>query len=197
MKFRQLVSFACKTLAIVGFSISANAATMTYNGSGASSVDTWFPTNLTLSVADTGVLTNLSVFVNIGMPYADDITFSLIHDGITVKMYNGHGDTWQSAINATFSGEALSGAPYNGSATGVFLPAESLSAFYGTNIFGAWTLQLQDFIVPGDETPLYGWGITTTSSPLGSVGVPEPGMLVLFGIGLLGLGLAHRRSRQA
>lgn len=199
MKFRQLLVFACKALAIAGFSVAANAATMTYNGSAASNVDTWSPTQLTLNVGDTGLLTNLSVYINIGQYYADDITLSLIHDGTTVKLYDGHGDSPYSTIDATFTDSASSGAPYNGSAIGIFLPVQSLSAFYGKNIFGAWTLELQDFVVPGDETPLYGWGITTTSGPLPPVtaGVPEPGMLALFGIGLLGIGLARRRSRQA
>lgn len=199
MKFRQLLAFACKALAISGFSVAASAATMTYNGSAANDVDTMSPTLLTLNVGDTGLLTNLSVYVNIGQYFADDITLSLIHDGITVKLYDGHGDSPYSTIDATFSDSASSSAPYNDSAIGVFLPVQSLSAFYGTNIFGAWTLQLQDFVVPGDETPLYGWSITTTSGPLPSpaVGVPEPGMLALFGIGLLGLGLARRRTRQA
>lgn len=199
MKFRQLLTFACKALAIASFSVAAGAATMTYNGSAANSVDTWAPTQLTLNVGDSGLLTNLSVYVNIGQYYADDITLSLIHDGITVKLYDGHGDSPYSVIDATFSDSASSGAPYNDSAIGLFLPVQSLSAFFGTDIFGAWTLELQDFIVPGDQTPLYGWGITTTSGllPSPTVGVPEPGMLALFGIGLLGLGLARRRSRQA
>lgn len=199
MKFRQLLVLACKALAIAGFSVAANAATMTYNGSAASNVDTWSPTQVSLNVGDTGLLTNLSVYVNIGLYYADDISISLIHDDIAVKLYDGHGDSLFSTINATFTDSASSGAPYNGSANGIFLPVQSLSAFYGTNIFGAWTLELQDFIVPGDGTPLLGWSITTTSGPLPAApsAVPEPGMLALFGIGLLGLGLARRRSREA
>ena len=36
-------------------------------------------------------------------------------------------------------------------------------------------------------------GTTTTTS--GGTAVPEPGMLGLFGLGLLGLGLARRRRR--
>lgn len=200
MKIRQLLALASKALAIASISVAANAATMTYNGTPTGYADTALPTNLTLNVGDTGLLTNLSVFLSTGSFYADNITFSLIHDGITVKLYDGQGDTFDAAINATFTDSATSAAPFAGSANGIFLPVDSLSAFNGTNIFGEWILQVQDFMVPGDQTPLFGWGITTTSIPLPAapgVSVPEPGVLVLFGIGLLGLALTRRRNRQA
>jgi subtilisin-like proprotein convertase family protein len=167
----------------------AYATAFTYNGAAASDVDTNPATNVTLTVPDSGVISDLTLFVNLGQPYADDVSIFLSHDGTLVEIYLGMGDTNSSVIDATFDDAAGSSYPANGSAVGTFLPYQSLSAFDGLDINGDWRLQLLDNVVPGDGTPLVAWSISGDADSA----VPEPSSMGFVAAGLATLIVGVRR----
>ena len=102
-----------------GLSLSvAGIASVTYSGPPNGSVDTAAATDISFSISDTGTIQNIDVYVSIDLLFADDVTIWLKHNTTTVQLYAGHGDTWESAINATFSDSASSSAPYSGSVGG-------------------------------------------------------------------------------
>jgi subtilisin-like proprotein convertase family protein len=184
--------------ALYKFAIAAAIATTTpfvsatsfsYSGPAASNVDTNPATDVTLTVPDSGLITDLTLFVNLGQPYADDVSIFLSHDGTLVEVYLGIGDTNSSVIDATFDDAAGTSYPANGSAVGTFLPFQSLSAFDGLDINGDWQLQLQDNVIQGDGTPLVAWSI---SGDVDSE-VPEPSSMGLVAAGLAILIVAARR----
>ncbi|MFC5479582.1 PEP-CTERM sorting domain-containing protein [Massilia suwonensis] len=72
---------------------------------------------------------------------------------------------------------------------GLFRPAEMLSLFDGMNLYGRWTLYLQDFI-PGDPLEFYSASLDIDFEP---APVPEPATLAMLGLGLAGMGAARRR----
>jgi len=65
-----------------------------------------------------------------------------------------------------------------------------LTAFTGLDIMGDWTLIVEDDAF-GDSGILANWNISGVTQ---RAAVSEPGILVLMGLGLVGLGFARRRS---
>jgi subtilisin-like proprotein convertase family protein len=188
MNIKNTMVGAIKALCVAAIftSTAAYATPVTYTGPSNGYIDTSSATFTSFNIATSGLISALNVFVNIGSAYADDVTFSLMHNGITALLYSGHGDSYSSVINATFSDSATSSAPYNGSAIGTFSPAQALSAFIGQELSGTWTLKTQDFIVAGDGTPLLAWSISAET-------VPEPGTVALLALGLLGFAVTRRK----
>lgn len=145
----------------------APAATFTFAGSGASSVDTNPATHSHLTASGADFLTDINISVSISAPYADDVDIFLVHDGVTVQVYNGIGDTSGSTINATFDDAAAAFPPANGTVSGTFRPNPGvLSAFNGHSLAGDWDLVILDLVVPNDHTNLNSWSITGTSAPV-------------------------------
>ncbi|MEO1916015.1 MAG: hypothetical protein ABGW98_19420, partial [Myxococcales bacterium] len=86
-----------------------------------------------------------------------------------------------SIMNASFddSAEALPSVLI-GDIIGIFLPEETLSAFFGHELSGVWNLSILDRVFPGEGIDLIDWGMTGNH-------VPELGSGLLLGFGLFAL----------
>lgn len=170
----------------------AYATPFSYSGPSANNVDTSSPTFIDLMIANLETITNLTLSVNIGFDYADNIDIFLIHDSVEVHVYNGQGDTWSSAINATFDDAGSTDYQSSGSVIGIFKPNPGLlSAFNDLSLNGLWQLKLQDDTrFPSDGTPLKSWSIQGNSVN----NVPEPTVIMLIASGLIGFGATRRNK---
>jgi subtilisin-like proprotein convertase family protein len=166
-------------------------------GPPANDIDTDPATSIFLNVAETGIITDLDLNINIDANYADDVDIFLVHNGITVHVYDAIGDNSGSYINATFDDEAAATYPVNNTVDGTFQSSpDLLSAFDGQDLSGVWELRLVDPGWPGDGTDLIGWSISgATAATVPTMN--EWGMIIF--ITLAGLGSVYylRRKRIA
>lgn len=94
-------------------------------------------------------------------------------------------------IQLTFDDEAATAAGGKMRA-GSYAPVQPLSVFDGLDMFGTWTLFVQD-TRRGDPLQYFGAALDITSATVEQV--PEPGTVAIVGLGLIGMG-ALRRRRQ-
>jgi hypothetical protein len=161
------------------------------SGPAANNVDTSPATLVTLNTAQTGIITDLKIALEIDANCCvHDLEIDLMHNGITLRIfgpltYNG-GD-----MNAILDDEAVTPLPISGDVFGTFLPANSLSVFDGEQLAGDWTLSLLDQGFPGEGDDLVSWRI------FGEVqSIPEPSTILLLGGGLLGLVFFRKKFRK-
>ncbi|HEX9172100.1 MAG TPA: PEP-CTERM sorting domain-containing protein [Telluria sp.] len=130
--------------------------------------------------------------------FNSEIVFRLISpDGTTVNLVNAgtYAGTRPGTgrVVVTFDDEAavlVGGAVEAGS----FQPVDSLSAFDGMDMFGAWGLYVQD-TRRGDPLEYFSSSLDVTFSGGGPAPMPEPASLAILGLGLLGMGAARRKTR--
>ena len=179
------------TLFAVLLSPMAANADVIYTGPGATNVDTDPATLVDLVITDSGLLTDINVAVNITGGHMEDFAVFISHNGTTVFLIDpnvtgfGHRDIFDVIFDDASANVVTSG----GDLIGDYAPLDLLSAFNGMDISGTWTLGIWDTYVPGEENSLVSWSIDVTTTA-----VPEPGILALLGIGLLGMGLSRRRK---
>ncbi len=143
----------------------------------------------TISIGSHGIIFDINALLNITHSWDADLVLTLSHGGTTVLLSNRNGgsgganytDTLfdDSAAVAIDAGFAY--APYSGS----FRPQQALSAFYGQEIFGDWTLSVTD-MEAGDSGVINNWSLAAE--------VPEPVSLALFGLGMMSLCGIRRRT---
>ncbi len=156
-------------------------------------------------------LSALTVTLNISDGYNGDLYAYLSCNGTLVTLLNrvgtGSGNPIQSAFGystAGFNNVTLDNAATGGSIHNVQNPGSlptvsftpdggSLASFNGVDPNGMWTLFFAD-LSSGNTSTLNGWSLDITA-------VPEPVnvALVIFGVGFIGVGVAHsnRGSRKA
>ncbi|WP_456405581.1 hypothetical protein [Thiolapillus sp.] len=109
----------------------------------------------TLTLSDTGLLTNISIQVRANHTYVNDISATLEHDGITVKLidrpvqpnttpcsgFNLNVGLWDDASASVQNSCNNLNVP---ALAGLLQPAEALNAFDNRDLSGAWTLTISD-----------------------------------------------------
>lgn len=135
-----------------------------------------------------------------GIPFEDEFTLALIApDGRRIELVRayetyGPGLAGKGAgrVAVTFDDEAgaAAGPSIRG---GSFRAAQALSAFDGMDMYGNWTLAIQDYF-PSDPFEFFSARVEITPDENGAVVIPEPATLAMLGIGLLGLGAGRRRQ---
>jgi subtilisin-like proprotein convertase family protein len=119
------------------------------------------PLTSTVTVADTRVVRDVEVRLDITHPYVSDLDIHLVGpNGVRVALTTDNGDSGDNFSNTTFDDEAaqsiLEGAPPY---TGRFRPETPLSALDGIPANGTWSLEFVDD-QPPDNGTLDAWSLT-------------------------------------
>lgn len=133
-----------------------------------------------------------------GSPYADEIGIWLTGpDGTTVRLvplgYYDQNSGGRVTVNFDDQAPVLGTTMQSGAFS---LPLDSFSEFDGLDMFGTWTLTLQDTDF-GDPLEYFGSRLVLNGAggdpPPSSV--PEPDSVALIGLGIAGVAAAHGRKR--
>jgi len=185
----------------------AIAGPIVLNGPAASNVDTSFPTHISFSTALTDTISDLNISIDLDASccgYDNTVTLThvdsgtsavLWYDGIVAPGGNGGGGvSFGDVLGVVFDDEAATA--FSSIPTGSFpVPAgsyqayNSLSAFDGLSLFGTWRLTIQNTgccAFEGDD--LLAWSLIVETGT-----VPEPTILSLLAMGLLGMGIKRRQ----
>lgn len=147
-----------------------------------------------INVGAGGTIQDLDIFVNLTHSFTGDLDIFVIHDAVTVQLYDRSGGSGANITDVTFDDEAATAIdaaspPYG---PGSFRPdPDVLSAFDGLDVNGSWQLRIVDNFT-GDSGTLLDWSvIAEVQQP--AAPLPATGLLLLAG--LAGLPLMRRRSK--
>ena len=193
--------------AVFSFASTAGAAPFMFSetGPGLDDIDNATEVSITQMVTTAGIITDLNISVTTDRFFPEEVTFTLSKDGGPSVIF------WN--VNFTCSGSCNTATPFtltfddevgrqlntgdllDNVAGRIFQPSgqgnSTLSAFDGVELAGTWRLTMVDNnTFPGDGTDLFEWTIFGDAD---IAMLPEPGTLVLFGLGLAGLAAVRRR----
>lgn len=189
-----------KKLAVIAacmFSASmAYATPFSYSGSAAVNVDSNPAFTIDLFAADFGTISDVNLDVIITGGHMEDFDVFLSHGSTSVQVHNDLTAPFNHIDNFTMTFDDEAATPWSNAGIdavngiGTFQPFNSLSAFDGMELNGIWTLSILDTFAPNEGNVLVSWTV------YGTTAVPEPGMLSLLGLSLLGLFGARRRETR-
>ncbi len=122
------------------------------------------PVTSGIAVADTGVVGDVNVLLNLTHTYDGDLDIFLIGpNGVRVELSTDNGGTGENFTNTVFDDQAATAItagtpPYTGS----FRPEGSLATLNGIPANGTWTLEITDD-AGGDSGVLLGWSLIVTT----------------------------------
>ncbi len=197
------------TLTLGLFVVSASHAT-SFTGSFATTVPEADATGIssTISVADTAVISSLSITVNIDHPWIGDLAMYLTApDGTLLTLLDRPGLRPGSGLGSCCgSGADLESITFDDAAilaaedivssfdlNPVASPTDPLSVLMGSLVAGNWTLTIADFAQGQLNTTPPSWALNINES-VAPVPVPAALWLLLGGLSLLRLG-GRRASR--
>ncbi len=185
----------------------ALASPIVLNGPGATNVDTAFPTHISFSTALTDTITDLNISIDLDAAccgYDNTVTLTHVNSGTSAVLWydslipggggGGGPSTFGDVLGVVFDDEAATA--FSSIPTGSFPVAPgsykafgSLSVFDGLSLFGTWRLTIQNTgccAFEGDD--LLAWSLIAETG-----NVPEPTILSLLAMGLLGMGIKRRQ----
>ncbi|RMH69136.1 MAG: hypothetical protein D6675_13500, partial [Gemmatimonadetes bacterium] len=133
-------------------------------------------TTSTITIADSAMITDVNVTINLNHTYDEDLEIKLINPyGVSIELSMQNGGSGNNYINTVFDDEA--GTPITAGSppfTGTYQPEGSLSLLDGWSIQGTWTLEITD-VYNLDSGTLNSWSldITQTTAP-GLTGLNPP-----------------------
>jgi subtilisin-like proprotein convertase family protein len=151
-----------------------------------------------LNVGDSGIISDVDIFVNLTHTFTGDLDIFIIHDSVTVHLFDSRGGAGNNITDVTFDDEAIATigvtAPFG---PGSFQPTPgALTAFDGLDVNGQWQLQIVDNF-GGDTGMLLDWRVIAEVQMGPQQVVPEPTITALLLAGIAGLGFSRRRNKTA
>lgn len=179
----------------------ANAGLITLNGPSANNVDNPTATLVNLDSFDTGTINDLDLAVHIdGVGYDLSVLLTHVDTGTTATIWLStdgpggdlNGGHYFGEVDTVFDDEAaLDFHPnYEAVAAPAYRSVDLLSIFDGEQIGGTWQLSIANTgCCEFEGDTLVSWSIMANVTD-----IPEPSILAIFGLGLMGL--ASRRVKK-
>ncbi|MHC4633992.1 MAG: M4 family metallopeptidase [Planctomycetota bacterium] len=119
------------------------------------------PYTSTLTISDSGTITDVNVKLNITHTWDSDLeVFLIAPDETRVELFTGVGSGGDNFFDTILDDEATT-AIISGSApfTGSYQPEGNLSELCGTSVAGIWMLEITDTYPPSDDGVLNSWSL--------------------------------------
>src|SRR5690606_31543539 len=132
--------------------------------------------NSTINVADSGIISSLSVSINVSHTWINDLVVTLTHpNGTTASKIWNRNCSEQNNIVMTFEDWADNITCSAAGSGNTYAPSELLDVFEGLDAVGNWQINIKD-LAEGDDGTLNSWAldICTETATLTDPDIDEP-----------------------